>query len=85
MDLYSLYSRTDLGTKIEAIFGTIYEAVYRFFVVVSGPYRIVRTGDYGYRRGRTTVQFWHEKRCRFLWDRFGAVRYFPWLEMLFCC
>jgi hypothetical protein len=31
--------------------------------------------------GRTTVRFWHEKRGRFLWDRFGAVRYFPWLEM----
>jgi hypothetical protein len=37
-----------------------------------------------YERGRTTIRFWHGKRGRFLWDRFGAVRYFPWLEMLFC-
>jgi hypothetical protein len=45
--LYSSYNRTDLGTKIEAIFGTVFEAVSRFFVVVSGSYETVHTGDCG--------------------------------------
>jgi hypothetical protein len=77
------------GTEIEAIFGTIFKA----FQIFYGCFWVVRNSLYSglwaqktrYERGRTTVRFWHRKRGRFLWDRFGAVRYFPWLEMLFCC
>jgi hypothetical protein len=79
------YSPYGFGTEIEAILGTVFKAIFRFSMVVFGPYKTVRTADCGYGRGWTAVRFRHEKRGRFLWDRFGAVRYFPWLEMLFCC
>jgi hypothetical protein len=45
--------RMDLGTEIEGIFGTIFEAISIFFVVVSGPYEIVRTGDCGHKKRGT--------------------------------
>jgi hypothetical protein len=56
-----------------------------FWAVRNSPYSGLWARKTRYGRGWTTVRFWHEKRGRFLWDRFGAVRYFPWLEMLFCC
>ena len=54
MDLYSSYDFVQslqpygFGTEIEAIFGMIFKANSRFFVVVSRPYRTVHTGDCGH-------------------------------------
>jgi hypothetical protein len=71
------------------ISGTDFEANLCFLFVVFGPYEIVRTTDCGHeKRGKRRPYnntFWHGKRGRFLWDRFGAMRYFPWLEMYICC
>jgi hypothetical protein len=68
-DPYSPYGYVQsygFGTEIEAIFGTVLEAIFRFSVVVFGPYETVRTVDCGhektrYIRGRTAVRFWHGK------------------------
>jgi hypothetical protein len=49
--LYSSYDSVmfvqpyGFGREIEAIFGTIFKAVFRFSVAVFGPYGIVRTTD----------------------------------------
>jgi hypothetical protein len=47
-----------VGTEIEAVFGTIFEADFRLLVVVSGPYRTVRTTDcwHGFRGTEQVVQ-----------------------------
>jgi hypothetical protein len=42
------YSPYRFGTEIEAIFGTVFEAIFRFSVVVFGPYGTVRTVDCGH-------------------------------------
>jgi hypothetical protein len=52
--------RIDLGMEIEAIFGTVFEAVSRFFVAISGPYGTVRTGDCVHRkRGTEETGQWY--------------------------
>jgi hypothetical protein len=40
--------RTNLGTKIEGIFGMVFKVVSIFFVVVYGLYRTVCIGDCGH-------------------------------------
>jgi hypothetical protein len=53
MDPYSPYG---FGHKNKAIFDTIFEAVSRFFVVVSGPYETIRIGECGHeKRGMNVV------------------------------
>jgi hypothetical protein len=41
------------GTKIEAIFGTVFETIFKFSVVVSGSYGIVCTVYCGHRKRGT--------------------------------
>jgi hypothetical protein len=41
------------GTEIEATFGTVFEAIFRFSMVVFGPYETVRTVDCGHRKRGT--------------------------------
>jgi hypothetical protein len=73
------------GMEIEVIFGMDFEADFSFLFAIFGLYEAFRTVDCGHgkqgRKGQTAVRFWHGKQGRFLWDSFGAVRYFPWLEM----
>jgi hypothetical protein len=56
MDPYSSYDSVQsygIGTEIEAIFGSIFEAIFRFSVVVFGAYGTVRTVDCGHRKRGT--------------------------------
>jgi hypothetical protein len=52
------------------ISGTVFEADFRIFVVVFGPYRTVRTAGLWarktrYGRGHTAVRFWHKNEADF--------------------
>jgi hypothetical protein len=82
---HTVHTAYGFGMEIEAFWARFSRWILDFWWLFLG-----RTSDYGaqktrYGGGCTTVRFWHEKRDRFMWDRFGVVRYFPWLEMLFCC
>jgi hypothetical protein len=80
------------GMKIEASVGTIFEAVWDFFVV--GPYRTVRTTDClawisrcsFFWVGRTTVQTWHIFEAEIFGTVLGVVSGFSlgW-KLCYCC
>jgi hypothetical protein len=58
--VYDSVQPDGFGTKIEAIFGTVFEAVFRFSVVVFGPYRTVRTSVYGHeKQGTKEARQWY--------------------------
>jgi len=82
MDPYSPYG---FGKEIEAFRARISRRIFVFCSVFLGrtkqSIQLTMGMENEAEGGRTTIRFWHEKQDRFMWDRFGAVRYFPWLEM----
>jgi hypothetical protein len=71
------------------ILGTIFEAHFKIFVLVSGLYEIVRTAHHGHKKRGTeeVVQqygFGTENEAYFCGTNL-VLRHFPWLEMWFCC
>jgi hypothetical protein len=52
-DPYSPYDSVQsygFGIEIEVIFGTIFEDFFRFSVAIFGPYRTIRTMNYGHEK-----------------------------------
>jgi hypothetical protein len=63
-DPYSLYDSVEpygFGMEIEVIFGTIFEAIFRFSMAVCGSYGTVRTVDCGHeKRGTEEAGQWYD-------------------------
>jgi hypothetical protein len=98
MDLYSPYSLYEsiqsvqqygFGTEIEEFWAQISRWIFVFYSLFLGRTEQSLQLTVGMEKeaegGQTAAWFWHGKQGRFLWDKFGVVRYFPWMEMLFCC
>jgi hypothetical protein len=77
--------RTDLARKIEAVLGMVFEAISSLCSLFLGCTEqfiqlTVGTKNEVQKRSYNSTDLVHFLRQNF-WDCFGAMRYFPWLEI----